>query len=728
VVPIALLAASLQVTGPPPGELWIQAVHLAEAVPGSTAGDPPPIVLDGVLDEPAWQLAPPVKGFKQREPKDGEDGTDDTEVRILFDARTLYVGVLARDAEPQKVIGRILERDRLFEVREGRGAFSGDDAVLLLVDPFHDHRNAMVFGTNPNGAEYDALITDESQAFNQDWRAVWRVAAQRVKEGWSAEFAIPFRSLRYPAAGGTWGFNVCRMQRRKNEETLWSGWSHQDGGFHRVSRAGAIVGLVDLPRAGLNLEVKPFGLAGLDQVAPDGASGRADVGLDLKYEVRPGLVLDATANPDFSQVEADPERINLTRFSLFFPEKRDFFLENAGVFEFGSRGLYETPPFLLFFSRRIGLNEDEEEVPVIGGLRLTGRAGPQTIGVMDVYTGEGAGERPTNYAVVRAKRDVGGSGYLGLMATDKRGGGFSNSAVGLDGSFWPTGSLNVQTFLARTSTSGPGGEGTAGRVGLDYQTDRLGARAQYLYIDKDTDAQMGFITRTDIKRTGAEVRVSRRPDFLGLRRVSLDVFGDYITNVAGERQDWAGGPFVRVEWNSGESVDGYVQMGRSRIVESFDLADRLPVPTGDYVANLKVVDFFTSRSRPWGVGLTADWQDNFGGRLSDRGVLLFGSLGPHLSLSGGVTRSAAELPSGSFVANVISARVAYAFNTRLGAGAYVQWNTLDEEIVANLRLVYRHRPGSDLVLALNENRGAPGDIWALAERHFALKLTYLARF
>ncbi|HET7291441.1 MAG TPA: DUF5916 domain-containing protein [Vicinamibacteria bacterium] len=702
----------------------------AERLAPAAGGDRRPVHVDGRLDEPAWRLARPASGFRQREPLEGAPATDDTEVRVLFDEDTLYVGVLARDREPDKVIARILERDRLLRAGEGRYRFAGDDAVVLLLDPFHDRRNAFVFGTNANGAEYDALIADESESFNSDWRTVWHVAAQRVPEGWSAEFAIPFRSLRYPASGAPWGFNVYRLQRRKNEETLWSAWSRQDGGFHRVSRAGVVEGLRQLPRTGVNLEVRPFALAGADQDAPQAATqARADAGGDLKWEVRPGLVLDATVNPDFSQVEADEEQVNLTRFSLFLPEKREFFLENAGIFEFGDRGTFETPPFLLFFSRRIGLDEDENEVPVIAGGRLTGRVGGQTVGFLDVRTGSNPLEAPANHAVGRVKRDVGGSSYVGAMVTDKRREGFANTAAGLDASLWLSGSLNLQGFVARTQTTGEGGEGTAARAGFDYETDPLGIRLQWIRIEPETDAQMGFITRTDIDRYGGDVRVSVRPGALGLRRVSLDLFGDYIESVrTGQRLDVYFGPFVRLEWDSGEVLSGFVQHGLTYVDEAFEVSDRLPVPVGDYQADWASVEFQTSASRPVSLWAAGDWQETYGGRLRAYGGGLAASPDAHLSSSLGYRRSTADLPSGSFVADVVSLRVAYAFSTRLAASAYVQWNSLDEDLVGNFRLVYRYRPGSELILALNEERGTPGSRWTVSQRHLALKVNYLARF
>ncbi|MBI4545072.1 MAG: carbohydrate binding family 9 domain-containing protein, partial [Gemmatimonadetes bacterium] len=403
------------------------------------AGGGETIRLDGVLDEAVWGRAAAARAFKQREPLQGEPASEETEVRVLYDGELLILGVLARDREPEQIVSRILQRDRVMGTDfEGKPVFMGDDGVAILLDAFHDHRNAMVFATNPNGAEFDALITDEGREFNIDWRAVWRVAARRVPEGWSAEFAIPFRTLRYPAGAGErpWGFNVFRMIRRKNEQALWSAWSRDNEGFTRVSRAGHLEGMADLPRTGLNLEVKPFALSGASQqpVEPQGleTDPRLDAGLDLKYEVRPGLVLDLTLNTDFAQVEVDNQQVNLTRFDLFFPEKRDFFLENKGIFEFGSLASpFEPPPFLLFFSRRIGISDDGE-VPVLGGVRLTGRVGRQTLGLLNVVSDEAFGEPRSNFAVARIKRDVGGSNYLGAMVADRRGAGESNTGTGLD--------------------------------------------------------------------------------------------------------------------------------------------------------------------------------------------------------------------------------------------------------------------------------------------------------
>ncbi|MFB3069907.1 MAG: DUF5916 domain-containing protein, partial [Gemmatimonadales bacterium] len=429
------------------------------------------IQLDGLLDETAWRSAPSASGFRQQEPIEGAAATERTEVKVVYNETTLYVGIMAYDSDPDAVIARVMQRDRVMRGADfGQFQFTSDDGIAILFDTFHDHRNAMIFATNPNGAEFDAILSDEGREVNVDWRGVWRVAASRTADGWSAEFAIPFRTLRYPASEGeaTWGFNVFRSIRRKNEDVLWSSWSRNNEGFHRVSRAGHLAGLAALPRSGANIEIKPYVLGGVAQTRGGGGGGGAlddfnadgefDLGFDAKYEIRPGLVLDATVNTDFAQVEADDEQVNLTRFSLFFPEKRDFFLENSGIFEFGDRGFFEPPPYLLFFSRRIGI-APEGEVPVLGGLRLTGRVGAQRIGVLNVVTDDAFGRPKTNFAVARVTHDVGTNNYVGAVMTDRRSSDGWNTTGGVDWSFWANPRLVFMGFVSATATSGDGGEG-----------------------------------------------------------------------------------------------------------------------------------------------------------------------------------------------------------------------------------------------------------------------------
>ncbi|MBI4540904.1 MAG: carbohydrate binding family 9 domain-containing protein [Gemmatimonadetes bacterium] len=694
------------------------------------------IEVDGVLAEPVWSAVPAATDFRQREPLEGEPATEATEVRVVYDRHALYVGVLARDRQPERILARILQRDKLMELSfEQKPQFAGDDAVAILLDPFDDHRNAMVFATNANGAEFDALITDEGREFNIDWRAVWEVAAQRVPEGWSAEFAIPFRTLRYPSGGGDrpWGFNVYRVIRRKNEEVLWSAWSRDNEGFQRVSRAGHVEGMAELPRAGLNLEVKPFVLSGAAREYGAGGvasatEGRLDAGLDLKYEVKPGLVLDLTANTDFAQVEVDDEQVNLTRFDLFFPEKRDFFLENAGIFEFGLRGFagFEPPPFLLFFSRSIGIAEDGE-VPLLGGARLTGRVGGQTVGLLDVVTGRANGEPRTNFAVARIKRDIGVSNYAGLMLVDRRDAESSNTGVGADGSFWPGPALNVQGFAARTFTSDAGGEGGAYRLAVDYQKDRAGFNVAHLAIDPETSAEMGFITRTDMRRTEMFSRLTARPPVLGLRRADLFLGSQYVSRTDGRLQDRVLGPGVGFTWNSGETLFSFVDRAFIRVEEAFELADEAEIAVGDYQGWFYGLFANTSPARPVALGVDMLLQRMFAGRIRTITGRVTAAPGSHLALRLQYTRSAVDVPSGRFDADLASVRVGYAFSTRLTANALIQYNRLDNEISANVRVNLIHRPGSDLFIVFNEVRGAASSLWDPSARGAVVKVTYLLR-
>ena len=732
IVPILLLLGL--VGGPDSGTA--QEVPTADrpSVRALRLGDPSAdrIELDGALSEPAWDRAPIAAGFRQREPDVAAAATEATEIRVLYDDHSLYVGVRALDGEPDRVIARILQRDRLMGSDfGGRIQFAGDDGIALLFDPFHDHRNGVILATNPNGAKFDALITDEGRELNTDWRGVWHVAARRTDDGWSAEFEIPFRTLRYPSGpdAGPWGFNAFRVIRRKNEETLWSSWSRDNEGFHRVSLAGHLEGLTDLPDPGLNLEFKPYVLTGatqeLDEDDDRDTDGLLDVGVDAKYQVLPGLVLDVTVNPDFAQVEVDDEQVNLTRFDLFFPEKRDFFLENAGVFEYGMRGFGEPPPFLLFFSRRIGIS-DGNEVPVYGGVRLTGRVGAQTIGLLNVTT-DAAGGSATNHAILRYKRDLGSSGYVGGMLTDLRRDGYWNTAVGLDASFWPTSVVNLRGFLASTATAGEGGEDQAYNVMVDYTGDWIGFFGQHLFIGPAANADIGFITRPDIRKSDVFLRLTPRPPILSLRKIDLRFQGAHVLNTDGRLQDWTVSPSVTPEWNSGESLEFSYARGFTRLDEGFDLADSVSVPAGDYDTWELSVGGETSGNRPVALGAGVVYRRFFDGTLVSAGGTLSLAPGSHLSADLEFTHNDVEIPGGAFIANITSVRLRYAFSTTLTANALVQYNSLDKRISANVRLNFIHRPGSDLFIVLNEERGSGDSAWDFRSRGLVAKLTYLLR-
>jgi len=730
------------------------ALHLGLGATAAAAQDPPPqsslqvlrispeaaeaFRLDGLLTEAVWAEAAAITSLIQQEPTEGEAATEGTEIRVLYDDEYLYIGIRALDSEPDRIVKRILQRDKIMKKDpfEGRPIFAGDDAVAILLDPFDDNRNGYVFATNPNGAEFDALLADEGKEFNLDWRGVWEVAGTPTEEGWSAEFRIPLRTLRYPNnSDEPWGFNVFRMISRKNEKVLWQAWSRDSGGFHRVSQAGSLEGIRDLPATGRNLEVKPYLLGGMEQTREDDGtmsrSSESSVGLDLKTEVRPGLVLDLTLNTDFAQVEVDDEQVNLTRFSLFFPEKRDFFLENSGIFDFGVQGNpFEPPQFQMFFSRRIGIEEDEDEVvPILGGGRLTGRLGGQTVGLLTVVTDEVKGLVPREvFSVARVKLDVGENNYLGLMATDRRSSEGRNTVVGADASFYVTPSFNVQGWLVHTFTQGQGGDDLAYGLSGVWSTDLWEVSTRYVVVGPETEVKSGFVERTDVRRTDLFLRRSFRPQRLNIRKLDFFVRVKVFTGIDGAVQDWTFGPIIPTEFESGDQLTLIFQDGENRPDEDFTLADTLHVPAGVYDGKVAMVMLATSPSRPVVLDGTLRAGNFYGGTIVSLRATLSLAPSPQISLGLGLNQNRIDLPSGAFTANLISLRGTYSFSTRLSTNLLVQYNSLDEYFSTNIRVNFIHRPGSDLFLVFTEERGVEGDLWEVSDRGMVMKLTYLKRF
>jgi len=420
--------------------------------------------LDGYVDEPEWQAAEVAAGFTQTDPEEGLPATEDTEIRVLYDNERIYFGIVCYDRDPDGIIATEMRRDERLD---------SNDNVEILLDTYHDRRNAFYFQINPLGTRRDAQITDEGKNVNDDWDCVWQVEANTTARGWEAEIAIPLDQLRFAdskteAAGQTWGVNFARTIRRKNEQTYWVPVPRDFGyrGFYRVSNSGTIYGL-DGIRSSLRLEVKPYNLSGVERDFAEVPVLRDNVftgGLDVKWGITANLTADLTYNTDFAQVEADQRQVNLTRFSLFFPEKRDFFLENAGIFRVGEAGGPggAPPPEQLFYSRRIGLFK-RRQVPIIGGARVTGRVGAFNVGFLNVYTddfsfvdeGELYSTPEVNFSVLRLKRYIMQRSSIGLIALsrDERTGENRNRTFGVDGTF-AFGSSSLVTWLAHSDSRG----------------------------------------------------------------------------------------------------------------------------------------------------------------------------------------------------------------------------------------------------------------------------------
>ena len=694
------------------------------------------IGLDGHLAEAVWATAPAISDFRTREPLEGADPSERTEVRILWDDDALYVGVMAWDAEPDRIVARIRQRDQLM-TGGGYGGlgFAGDDGIALIFDPFDDDRNGVVFATNPNGAFFDALLADEGGQINVDWQGVWEVAGARTEEGWSAEFRIPWRSIRYPAGSDVaWGLNVLREIPRRQEEILWRSWQRDGGGFERVARAGALTGLVGLPRPGSNIEVKPYVLTGTRGARVETADrssleydGQFDVGVDLKAEVRPGLVLDLTANTDFAQVEVDDQQVNLTRFSLFFPERRDFFLENSGVFEFGRRGYFGPPPFLMFFSRRIGIGSSGP-VPILGGGRLSGRVGDQTIGLLSIATDEDGSTAREIFNVARVKRDIGESGYLGAMVTDRRGGDASNTVAGIDGRLLLHPTVEAEGFFARSFTEGAGGEGNVVAGSLNWTRDLQGGFLSYLEVGDGLVSRAGFVGRTDYRNLGLNLRQSVRPGALGVRKIDFRLNNDWGWTTSGRFQERGYGPSVGFDFDTGDSFTVSWEGGDEQVDRAFTLADSLAVPEGRFATDAWSVRGSTSGARP--IRLSGSWRtgDFYGGTVTSWSASVGWAPSPAFVIEPEFSRNDVVVPSGSFVADISAVRATWAASPRMTANAYVQYNGLTERVVTNIRFNFIHRPGSDLFIVFSDEQANPLDRWRAEDRGLLVKATWLVRF
>ena len=681
------------------------------------------VQIDGLLTESEWQQAPAASGFRQNQPREGEPATENTEVRVLYDKGNIYVGVMCYDREPQKIVAQKLQRD---------GGLDDDDMFAFLLDTYHDKRNAYFFATNPNGAEQDGQMIDGAFEADLDWDGVWEVRAKIHEHGWSAEFKIPLWNLKFNSlAEQTWGINFTRIIKRKTELVNWASWSRDNlGGFLRVSRAGDLVDLQNV-RPGRNLQVKPYGLS---KVVRDGLLTSApikdeklDAGLDVKYGVTSNLTLDLTANTDFAQVEADVEQINLTRFPLFFPEKREFFLESANTFQFGEENFFGPPPIQLFYSRRIGISNFREIVPILAGARLTGKVGKYELGLLDMLTDEKSGAPQSHFSVVRVNRDVAQRSKVGVIFTNRVDHGrVHQQAYGADANLWLSNPMVFQSFFAQTHDS-RGATRTAWKLGLDFTKDHWGWFASHMAIAKGFDPGVGFVLRSDIRRSFATFRVSPQPNGSFLRRTNIFQNFSHLTNIDGRLQDWDYRlTFINELANGDNLIFGYGRIFE-RLGASFQFPSGLRINAGDYYSHLVEANYRSSAKRKLTAFGNAYWQEFYDDELRAFGGGLGYTPNAHWAVRWNYTRTAGALNT-----HLFAMRVNWALSTRFFINTLVQYNSEDNELSTNLRLNFIHSPGSDLFLVYNEGRGREGEDFSdglpARNREVILKFTKLLRF
>jgi hypothetical protein len=726
--------------GPPPptlpqtlsrddrGRATIRAVRLAA-----------PLHVDGKLDEAIYNTVVPASEFIQMEPNGGQVASEKTEVWLFFDHDNVYVSFRAWESAPGRTIANEMRRDS-GNIRQG-------DSVGFGFDTFRDRRNAFQFEANSLGARTDGQSTNERQ-YNSDWNPVWNLAAGRFDGGWTIEAAIPFKSIRYaPGIVQDWGFQARRTNKWKNEIAYLTrvppsfGLGRAD---FSASLFASVVGL-EAPPMSRNIELKPYVIGDLttDNVAtprrshdPDG-----DFGVDAKYSITQNMTADLTYNTDFAQVEADEQQVNLTRFSLFFPEKRDFFLENQGIFTFGnnSTGTNNTTSDvpLLFYSRRIGL-AGNRDVPILGGGRVTGRLGRYSLGLVNMQTrkDETAGAPSTNFSVVRVKRDILRRSSIGLLATSRSASqtaaGSSNQAYGVDGTFAFFSNLSFATYYAQTRTDGVSSNRSSYRAQMEYAGDRYGVQLERLTIDPNFNPEVGFLRRTDMRKNYAQLRFSPRPASMrAVRKFYYIGQFTYTTDTAGHLSTRLSDFEFQTELQSSDRFLAGYQQDYELITRPFSIVPGARIATGGYDFGTGRIGYNFGQQRPVSGNLLFERGHFYDG---DRTAITFNrsrlNLSSQISIEPSVAINWLDLGAGSFTTKLFGSRVTYTATPLLFASALVQYNSSTHTVSANARLRWEYRPGSELFIVYNEERdseavtGVPG----LLNRALIVKVNRFFRF
>lgn len=677
-----------------------------------------PIELDGVLDEAAWSEAEGAADFVQQEPSVDQPPSERTEVRVLLDDDALYLGVVCADSEPAGIIARELRRDN---------ALANDDRFEVVLDTFHDHRNGYHFAINPLGTQYDAQITDEGQDVNVEWDERWDAEARIGERGWTAEIRIPLAALRSRRGGEVFGINFRRFIRRKNEIAQWSGWD-RDFTFLQVSQAGLLTGLAGV-RTGLKLRVKPYGLGGFrDGGSPEPGSRRlSEAGLEVvKFSLTPALTAELTFNTDFAQTEVDEAVVNLTRFPTFYPEKREFFLERAGIFEFGlggRRGGGVERNLQMFFSRRIGLTDDRREVPLLAGAKLIGRAAGVDLGLLTAQTDDFQGRRGSNYTVLRAKRNVLARSNVGAFFSGRHtSGADGNQVAGADVNLTLFKNTDIQGFLGRSFTPGRDGNSWVGRAKYNWYTDVYEAFLEHLYIGPEFQHDLGYLRRRDIRRTDAAFIWEPRPRPLAGTVRNFVFRGElvYTSDVGGRLLTREQIFQATSRFQSDDALRFNTTATLDRIDARFALAEGVSVPAGEYGYRESFVEAEGSGKRKLGGRLRYGFGDFYSGRRRYWQATPTLRPSPHFSLEASYERNDVSLPQGAFVSNVVNGRLNVNLSNRWLTSTLVQHDSAADRTVLYFRLNYIYRPGDDLFVVYSESR-LPGP--AQTDRALRVKLT-----
>jgi hypothetical protein len=700
VLPAASYASESALLRAPDGRRLIRAARATAAV-----------TIDGQLDDAVWLAAEATGEFTQSDPRPGDPASEPTDVRIAYDEQNLYIAAYCHDSDPAALIVSEIRKD--FEPAE-------QDTFEVLIDTFGDRRNGYIFMTNVEGARADQQVANEGRETNPSWDAVWFVRTRRVEDGWIAEMAIPFRSLQFKTgAGESWGINFSRRVRRKNEITFWSPIGREYA-LSRVSLAG-VIGDLAPANAGRNLRVKPYALTqAVRSTGGEAFDNDVNVGFDAKYGLTPALTLDVTVHPDFAQVEADEQDVNLTQFSQFFPEKREFFLENSGIFYVGDADRMRSVPtptpdedMLLFFSRRIGLTPDGTPIPITGGARLTGRHAGFSLGLLSMHARRTDATPANLYTVARLRRNIAqgsdiGAFFMSRESTDRH--ADSNRVFGVDGNWRMFNRLDWNMYSARTATPGVRKGQYVARTSLNWEDSFFHGKGSLLAIGEGFRSDLAFYRRTGVRKWVIDTGI--RPRFQALRRWRIrelhpHVRPTYITDLHNRAIAKPLHQGNQVIFNNGAEVEMSFNSDFQAITKPFSLARGTPeIPAGEYGWSERNLRILSDQSRA--IAFNGSFVD--GGLWSGRQRGFNATVTMRLSYRFRVRTSiqrryiTLDLPKAEFTTSVYSVRTNYSFSPNMFLDSLLQYNRNQDLFNANVRFNFIHRPLSDFFIVYNEQR------------------------